>query len=130
MITFKINPSEVLDALRNTRGRLYAEGILGIQKGLSLFEGFIVKRFMSGRPGLRRITSNLAHSWFVGPIEGGARLATRTVYARTHEYGDASRNIPRRMFIRDDFKTFGRDMIVRAIADRWHRLSRMGVALG
>lgn len=49
---------------------------------------------MTGRPGLNRITGNLAKSWF-RRVEGSLdtdivlSVATRTKYARPHEYGKA-----------------------------------------
>lgn len=93
MINVKIDYSKVAAGLKRRSRRLQADLKVNMQQAGEAFIGDIVSNQMSGRPGLRRQTGNLAKSWFqkvTGTLETDIVLTigTRTKYAAPHEFGE------------------------------------------
>lgn len=104
--------------------------------GMAKFKGEMIKTQMNGRHGtyfgLNRPTGNLARSWKVrseGKLEDRiVILASSAKYSRIHQYGGTIDNgwgkgiriyIPKRLYILENFKTNGRETIMRYLREEF-----------
>lgn len=123
---FKGNFNEVRASLKRKNGIIRARLTQGMLFGIRLFEAKIVKEQMSGRKspgfGLNVITGTLRRSWIVTQMDiitdFIVTLGTTTIYARTHQFGDIKRNIPKRLHVLEDFKVSGSSLIRESMLDR------------
>lgn len=143
MVNLRLNEQQVKQVrnLIRTKKKEAAKSLRdGIVEGMRLFEGQIIKKQMTGRPGLKRRTGNLARSWFIKEKKGlrtyAIALGTRTVYARIHQFGGIIRakrekfltfkigkkqwvkkkevKIPKRLWILEEFERVGPDILKKA----------------
>jgi hypothetical protein len=88
MMEYKSNLAAVINNLKKTDVEMSQALDIGIQQGLEAFRGRIVKRQMSGRPGLNTITGTSKKSWRVRRLAYGAyQLATSSWWLLTHQKG-------------------------------------------
>lgn len=137
------------------RLNLYKDELAPAMKiGARLFEGYIVKTQMTGRPGLNRKTGTLARSTTIKlqPMKSGPRInllfgAKNAPYVVVHQgkklgpgkyssvfefthtnlYGrgiQARIRIPKRLFIPERWEDKGRDLMVKQIAKALQKLTQ------
>lgn len=92
----------------------------GMTRGMAFFEADIIKNQMSGRPGLKRPTGNLAKSWRIKTTKEGVKLQVldRAWYAAVHQKWKTtskSDHIPKRLHIIERYVTTGNDIILRNV---------------
>jgi len=139
MIELKVsNIEEVIRLFKNGSETLLNIVNNAVLEGLDYFGGAMIKEQMTGRPGLRRPTGNLARSWKSYPkskgIEGfiGA-WGTEVTYARIHQgIGGRSfswRNkqghlvtMPKRLFIYEEYDKRGFTYITQAVSKKLSKL--------
>ncbi len=116
MLSFKLKIDKFLDALMKKDKRARRQMKLAMVRAMRDFEGHIIKKQMTGRPGLRRRTGTLANSWNtrvkeeLGDIV--VNLSTSVKYARPHQTGEILRrtssgkkkyDFPKRLFVPESF---------------------------
>ena len=131
-ITVKMNIDKVIAGIKRKNGIIRQRAQSGMVKGMRFYEAKFVKEQLSGRKsasfGHNRITGTLARSWRTTVKDAGrdfvVTLATSTIYARTHQFGDPKRNIPKRLRILEDFRESGLSLITESISDELRKFIR------
>ena len=115
MITFKLDIEKLKKALQEESQRLLSSIKTGMYKSMRFFEADIIKQQMSGRRspgfGLKRQSGTLARSWYIQIKDTTSdyiiSLATSVKYAAVHQYGYPQRNIPKRLYILEQWDKTG-----------------------
>lgn len=115
---FKVEGVEELKrAIDKIGAELYVRLIRAMKRGMHLWQTELIKEQMSGRVfplfGLNRKTGNLARSWRVVQNKTDSVISgTTTSYAKTHQFGDDRKHIPKRLYVIEDFQTSGAKIIM------------------
>lgn len=125
MITLKTNIKQLIKNFQADEPKIMNAIYNGLFTGMRYFESHIIKRYYSGRKGnrlgLRRITGTLARSWLVQAKTNLIVLGSRTIYGAVHEFGYPPKNIPKRTYVMQDFKTTGRELLNKYVAKKLMR---------
>lgn len=119
MIKFTLDVNKVIQMLREENKRILSSIKTGMYKAVRFFEADIIKQQMSGRRspgfGLNRRTGALARSWFttIKDVTGdyAISLATNVKYAAVHQYGFEKRNIPKRLYVIEQWDKTGQEFM-------------------
>ena len=109
MIIFKTKVDKLIHTLRNKSKKLLLESYLGITEGMRLYEGYIIKKYYSGRKspmlGLNRQSGTLARSWFITETGTTIKLSSTSRYGIYHDKSrpDLAKRMPKRTNVIGDF---------------------------
>ena len=139
MISGKSNAKKIIRALRVRRQWVLPIVTRALTDGLYRFQSRIIRRQMTGRPGLNVQSGNLRRSWYViteadGSGDVSVSLTTRSKYARVHQgrktgprtwvpsrvrtRSGGSFVMPKRLHVYEDWHKWGTKNVVRLLAKR------------
>lgn len=136
----KITPKEMISLFEKYPQKAKQSFLLGATKGLEVFKGRMIKKYYSGRPGLKRKDARLANGWYCYQSGNDAvAIANDTRYAHVHEHARGFKGtivpktkkalkfnhlgrtmfaksvyIPKRTNISEDYELYASDLIIRS----------------